>query len=131
MNHGRTTSIYYHDPDGNDIETQVENFEIVEKTNEFIRSPKFAENPIGTDFDPEELIKRLEAGEDEKIIKTRVEIGPRLLPIMNAEEKVIGQWTLFFFRALRKCRSPPRNSQVFSTISVYYTSLGSFHLAIV
>ena len=90
MNHGRTTSIYYHDPDGNDIETQVENFEIVEKTNEFIRSPKFAENPIGTDFDPEELIKRLEAGEDEKIIKTRVEIGPRLIPIFNAEGKVVG-----------------------------------------
>jgi catechol 2,3-dioxygenase-like lactoylglutathione lyase family enzyme len=90
VNHGPTTSIYYHDPDGNDIETQVENFETVEEANEFIRSPKFAENPIGTDFDPEELIKRLEAGEDEKIIKTRVEIGPRLLPIMNAEGKVIG-----------------------------------------
>ena len=90
MNHGGTTSIYYHDPAGNDIETQVDNFDTVEETNEFLRSPHFAENPIGTDFDPEEMIKRLEAGEDEKIIKTRVEIGPRLLPIMNAEGKVIG-----------------------------------------
>ena len=90
VNHGGTTSIYYHDPDGNDIETQVDNFDTVEETNEFLRSPHFAENPIGTDFDPEEMIKRLEAGEDEKIIKTRVEIGPRLIPIMNAQGKVIG-----------------------------------------
>ena len=32
----------------------------------------------------------MEAGEDEKVIKTRVERGPRLLPIVNAEGKVVG-----------------------------------------
>jgi catechol-2,3-dioxygenase len=90
VNHGPTTSIYYHDPDGNDIETQVDNFKTVEEANEFLQSPAFAVNPIGTDFDPEELIRKLEAGEDEKVITTRVEIGPRLFPIYNAEGKVIG-----------------------------------------
>jgi catechol-2,3-dioxygenase len=90
VNHGGTTSIYYHDPDGNDIETQVDNFSTVEETNEFLKSPSFVENPIGTDFDPEEMIRKLEAGVDEKIIKTRVEIGPRLIPIFNAEGKVVG-----------------------------------------
>jgi len=38
----------------------------------------FKMNPIGTDFQPEELIKRLESGEDERKIKERVEIGARL-----------------------------------------------------
>ena len=89
-NHGPTTSIYYHDPDGNDIETQVENFDSVEEANEFIRGPLFKENPIGVDFDPEDLIKRLEAGEDEKVIKTRVEQGPRGLPVFNEKGIVVG-----------------------------------------
>ena len=40
-------------------------------------SKEFAMNPIGTDFEAEDLIKRLESGEDEKSIKKRVEIGPR------------------------------------------------------
>ena len=43
-------------------------------------SKHFAENPIGTDFDPEEYIRRLKAGEDEGELKKRVEIGARGLP---------------------------------------------------
>jgi catechol-2,3-dioxygenase len=80
VNHGPTTSMYYHDPDGNDIETQVDNFESADEANAFMRSEFFEMNPIGTDFDPEELVKRLEAGEDEAVIKKRVEIGKRGVP---------------------------------------------------
>lgn len=77
VNHGTNTSIYYHDPDGNDIETQVENFTTLDEASEFMMTPEFAENPIGVDFDPEELIKRFESGEDEEMIKKRANIGPR------------------------------------------------------
>lgn len=77
VNHGPTTSIYYRDPDGNQIETQVDNFDFVEDANAFMRGEGFAENPLGTDFDPEVLIERLEKGEDEALLKKRVEIGPR------------------------------------------------------
>lgn len=80
VNHGPTTSIYYSDPDGNQLETQVDNFDTVEEANAFMASNLFAENPIGTDFDPEELIRRLRAGEDERSLKKRVEIGPRGIP---------------------------------------------------
>lgn len=81
VNHGPTMSIYYRDPDDNMIETQVDNFETVEEANAFMESPEFAENPIGTDFDPDELIERIRAGgEDEEALKKRVEIGPRTLP---------------------------------------------------
>lgn len=77
VNHGPTTSIYYQDPDGNQIETQVDNFETVAEANAFMRTPEFAENPIGADFDPEELIRRLENGEDQEILKRRAHVGRR------------------------------------------------------
>ncbi|RHZ55181.1 hypothetical protein CDV55_102061 [Aspergillus turcosus] len=80
VNHGTTTSIYYRDPDGNNVETQVDNFDTDEETTAFMESPLFEENPIGTDFDPEELLARLQAGEDEAILKKRVEIGRRSRP---------------------------------------------------
>jgi catechol-2,3-dioxygenase len=79
LNHGPTTSMYYTDPDGNRIETQVDNFDTAEEASAFMASAEFAQNPIGTDFDPEELCRRLERGEDHRLIKTRVESGPRSL----------------------------------------------------
>lgn len=44
----------------------------------FIESASFAENPIGVDFDPEEFVKRVRSGEDEKVIKKRPDIGKRI-----------------------------------------------------
>ncbi|KAK9422931.1 putative Glyoxalase/Bleomycin resistance protein/Dihydroxybiphenyl dioxygenase [Seiridium unicorne] len=81
VNHGPTTSIYYKDPDGNRLETQVDNFENPDDATEFMKSKEFAINPIGTDFDPEELIARLEGGETEKALMKRVPSGPRELPL--------------------------------------------------
>jgi catechol-2,3-dioxygenase len=80
VNHGPTTSMYYKDPDGNMLETQVENFESVDEVAKFMVSKHFAENPIGTDFDPEDHISRIKSGEDEGSLKKRVEIGARALP---------------------------------------------------
>lgn len=80
VNHGPTTSIYYKDPDGNMLETQVDNFDSPDDATAFVESAAFAENPIGTDFDPEALIERIKAGEDDKVLKKRIEIGPRGVP---------------------------------------------------
>ena len=77
VNHGPTTSIYFHDPDGNELETQVDNFDTAEEATEFFASQEFNDNPIGVDFDPEDLVKRLEAGESETSIKKRPNIGIR------------------------------------------------------
>jgi hypothetical protein len=76
-NHGPTTSLYYNDPDGNMLETQFDNFETAEAANEFMRGEAFGTNPIGVDFEPEEYIKRLEAGETVKDLAKRPDIGPR------------------------------------------------------
>ncbi|KAN0105024.1 Glyoxalase/Bleomycin resistance protein/Dihydroxybiphenyl dioxygenase [Hyaloscypha variabilis] len=79
VNHGPTTSIYYKDPDGNEIETQVDNFDTNEEVDKFMTGLAFANNPIGVDFDPEDLIKRLKSGEAEADIKKRPESGRRTL----------------------------------------------------
>lgn len=77
VNHGPTMSIYYQDPDGNQIETQVDNFATAEEASAFMMSSEFAENPIGADFVPEELIEKMANGEDEKALKKRVHVGSR------------------------------------------------------
>lgn len=77
VNHGPTTSIYYKDPDGNAIETQVDNFDTVEEANVFMTSEMFRVNPIGTDIDPHDLLRQLDSGADERVLKKRVEIGSR------------------------------------------------------
>jgi hypothetical protein len=83
VNHGPTTSIYYRDPDGNMLETQVDNFDSVDAANEFMKSKYFAENPVGTDVDPEDLIARIKEGESDADLKRRVEIGPRGIPTFD------------------------------------------------
>ena len=80
VNHGVSTSLYYHDPDGNMLETQTDNFDTSEETIGYMQSSAFAQNPIGADFDPEDLIRRIEAGEDDASLKKRADVGPRGIP---------------------------------------------------
>lgn len=79
INHGPTTSLYYADPDGNQLEFQVENFDTVEESGKFFFSEAFATNPIGVEIDPAELLRRLRDGEDEAMLKVRPDIGAQSL----------------------------------------------------
>jgi catechol-2,3-dioxygenase len=63
VNHGPTTSLYYHDPDQNRIELQVDNFADMTEATTLMRE-QFSINPIGAEFDPDELLARLRAGVD-------------------------------------------------------------------
>ena len=83
INHGPTTSMYYADPDGNQIELQVDNYDTVEEAGEFFYSPAFAKNPIGVDFNPVDLARRFHAGEDEATIKKRPDSGARGLDTLS------------------------------------------------
>lgn len=62
INHGMSTSMYYRDPDGNEIELQVDNFPTMEECKAWFASEAFAANPIGVDFDPSVLLVRLRSG---------------------------------------------------------------------
>lgn len=83
INHGPTTSLYYADPDGNQVELQVDNYDTVEEAGAFFYSPAFAQNPIGVDFEPADLAKRFHADEDEAVIKRRPDSGARGLDSLN------------------------------------------------
>jgi catechol-2,3-dioxygenase len=71
INHGPTTSLYYRDPDGNNIELQVDNFATKEEAARYFLSEAFRKNPIGVAFDPEELVKAYEAGVPESELVRR------------------------------------------------------------
>lgn len=62
INHGPTTSMYYRDPDGNELEFQVENYDSLEEAGAFFFSEAFNANPIGVDFNPDDLLTKLRAG---------------------------------------------------------------------
>jgi catechol-2,3-dioxygenase len=80
VNHGPTTSMYYSDPDGNSVELQIDNFATNDEVDTWFGSGEFAENPIGVDFEPDDLAAKFRSGVPEAELKKRPNIGPRGLP---------------------------------------------------
>lgn len=64
IHHGISASLYYADPDGNQMEFQVDSYAASEEANAFINTYWDA-NPLGVEFDPEEWLARLRAGTPE------------------------------------------------------------------
>ena len=76
VHHGITLSLYYADPDGNQMEFQVDCFPTVDEANAFMYGPHFEANPIGVEFDPEVPLARLKAGTPEAELLPRREHLP-------------------------------------------------------
>jgi len=62
IHHGVTLSMYYADPDGNQMEFQVDACPTAEEANAYMDSEHFAVNPIGVEYDPDEWLARLRSG---------------------------------------------------------------------
>ncbi|MDH3704529.1 MAG: VOC family protein [Acidimicrobiia bacterium] len=62
INHGMTVSLYYADPDGNQVELQVDAMDSG-AAEAFMASDVFAANPLGVPLDPDDLVRRRAAGE--------------------------------------------------------------------
>jgi catechol 2,3-dioxygenase-like lactoylglutathione lyase family enzyme len=62
VNHGPTTSMYFRDPDGNRVEMQIDSFATAEEGQAWMRTAAFDDNPIGVEFDPDQLVARFRAG---------------------------------------------------------------------
>ena len=78
INHGMSTSMYYRDPDGNEIELQVDNFPTMEQCKAWFASEAFAANPIGVDFDPQALLQKLRSGVPEaELLRQGAAPGPK------------------------------------------------------
>jgi catechol 2,3-dioxygenase-like lactoylglutathione lyase family enzyme len=76
INHGITTSMYYRDPDGGKVELQIDNYDNAQAMHDFMRGPAFEKNPIGVDFDPDELARGYHEGKPQsELVKYDAEKG--------------------------------------------------------
>jgi catechol-2,3-dioxygenase len=62
VHHGITASMYYADPDGNQMEFQVDSFASNDEANAFMAGPGFTTNPIGVEYDPEQWLTQKAEG---------------------------------------------------------------------
>ena len=75
MHHGPTLSMYYQDPQKNQVELQIDVFETSEETDAYLQGEAFARNPIGVMYDPAELASRYHRGVPESELIAPLE-GP-------------------------------------------------------
>lgn len=62
VHHGITVSMYYADPDGNQMEFQVDCFATADEANAMMHGPRFPANPIGVEYDPDDWLARIRTG---------------------------------------------------------------------
>jgi catechol 2,3-dioxygenase-like lactoylglutathione lyase family enzyme len=62
VNHGMSASLYYADPDGNQMEFSVDCFASKAECTRYFKGEKFGENPVGVEFDPDEWLAKLRGG---------------------------------------------------------------------
>lgn len=77
INHGPTTSLYYRDPDGNQVELQVDNFKDQAGLDAWMSTGAFTSNPIGVEFDPDLLSELLASGVAVESLLAQGAIVPR------------------------------------------------------
>lgn len=65
VNHGMSASLYYADPDGNQMEFSVDCFASKGECRDYFQSEVIGANPVGTEYDPAQWLARLRAGESE------------------------------------------------------------------
>ncbi len=86
IHHGVTVSLYSADPDGNQMEFQADCFDTVEGANDFMHGPHFETNPIGVEFDPQEMLAKLRAGVPEsELLDRRVQF-----PVSDIRGSLVG-----------------------------------------
>ncbi len=60
-----TTSMYYYDPDRNQVELLFDNFYTAREGREWMMNRSESDkNPVGIDFDPDEMVARIRKGVD-------------------------------------------------------------------
>jgi catechol 2,3-dioxygenase len=62
LDHGMTMSMYFVDPDGNSLELQADVFGDWARSTAFMHTADFERDPIGTPFDPDEVLAAWKAG---------------------------------------------------------------------
>ncbi|MBX7484119.1 VOC family protein [Qipengyuania qiaonensis] len=68
VNHGMSASLYYADPDSNQLEFSVDCFAAKSDCSAYFAAMTADTNPVGVEFDPADWLERLRAGEDERAL---------------------------------------------------------------
>ncbi len=89
VHHGLTISMYYADPDGNQMEFQVNAFDDDDACNAYIRGQSFAANPVGVEFDPEQWLAAVRKGGSLDDFRVRTVDEP-VSPIRGAISALLG-----------------------------------------
>ncbi len=82
IHHGMTISFYYADPDGNQMEFQIDCFASADAANAYIHGAEYAANPLGVEIDPRAIAEALRAGRPAAAFMARPD-GP-MSPIRSA-----------------------------------------------
>ncbi len=70
VHHGMSASLYYADPDGNQMEFTVDAFATKAEASAFFHGSQIGENPVGVEYDPDEWLARLRCGTAESELLT-------------------------------------------------------------
>lgn len=62
VNHGMSASLYYADPDGNQMEFSVDCFASKAECTAYFKGEAIGENPVGVEFDPDDWLEKLRCG---------------------------------------------------------------------
>ncbi len=76
LNHGNSTSLYWQDPDGNEVETMVDNF-TPQECQDYKRYYQFTEEfgaMAEADFDPDKMVALYESGVPDTILMDREQV---------------------------------------------------------
>jgi len=65
VNHGMSASLYYADPDGNQMEFSVDCYPTKAECTAYFHGEDIAGNPVGTEYDPQDWLAKLRAGTPE------------------------------------------------------------------
>jgi len=70
VNHGMSASLYYADPDGNQIEFSVDCFQTKAECTAYFHGEDIGNNPVGAEYDPDEWLEKIRGGTPEaKLLK--------------------------------------------------------------
>ena len=82
IHHGITVSMYYADPDGNQMEFEVDSYASNDEANAFMHE-RFKDNPIGVEYNPDDWLAQMRAGAPPSDFLTR-KIDLPVSPIRGA-----------------------------------------------
>lgn len=83
VNHGMSASLYYADPDGNQMEFTVDAFDNKSEASAYFHGDQIGENPVGIEYDPGEWLASLRAGVPQSKLM-QMDLSKEVSPIRGA-----------------------------------------------